>query len=55
MTAETSSQAYNRAAVQRRTTAVAMGAVVPTTAAMGASFAGSAVLAEDITGSVILA
>ena len=55
MTAETFSQTYDRAAVQRRTTAVAMAAVVPTTAAMGASFAGSAVLAEDITGSVILA
>ncbi|MXW88189.1 MAG: MFS transporter, partial [Acidimicrobiaceae bacterium] len=55
MTAETSSQTYDRAAVQRRTTAVAMSAVVPTTAAMGASFAASAVLAEDITGSVILA
>ena len=55
MTAETSAQTYNRAAVQRRTTAVMMGSVIPTTAAMGASFAASAVLAEEITGSATLA
>ena len=55
MTAETSAQTHNRAAVQRRTTAVMMGSVIPTTAAMGASFAASAVLAEEITGSATLA
>ena len=55
MTAEVSPQTYNRAAVQRRTIAVAMVSVIPTTAAMGASFAGSALLAEEITGSETLA
>ena len=55
MTAETSSQAYDRAAVQRRTLAVTMSSVIPTTAAMGSSFAASAVLAEEITGSATLA
>ena len=55
MTAETSEQTHNRATVQRRTTAVMMGSVIPTTAAMGASFAASAVLAEEITGSATLA
>ena len=55
MTAEVSPQTYNRAAVQRRTIAVSMVSVIPTTAAMGASFAGSALLAEEITGSETLA
>ena len=55
MTAETSSQTYDRAAVQRRTLAVTMSSVIPTTAAMGSSFAASAVLAEEITGSATLA
>ena len=55
MTAETSSQTYDRAAVQRRTLAVTMSAVIPTTAAMGSAFAASAVLAEEITGSATLA
>ena len=55
MTAEISPQTYNRAAVQRRTIAVSMVSVIPTTAAMGASFAGSALLAEEITGSETLA
>ena len=55
MTAETSSQIYDRAAVQRRTLAVTMSSVIPTTAAMGSSFAASAVLAEEITGSATLA
>ena len=55
MTAETASQTYDRAAVQRRTLAVAMSSVIPTTAAMGSAFAASAVLAEEITGSATLA
>ena len=55
MTAEISSQTYDRAAVQRRTLAVTMSSVIPTTAAMGSSFAASAVLAEEITGSATLA
>ena len=46
MTAEASAQTYNRAAVQRRTLAVMMAAVIPATAAMGSSFAASAVLAR---------
>ena len=41
--------------MQRRTIAVTMASVVPTTAAMGASFAAAAVLAEEITGSATLA
>ena len=45
MTAEASAQTHDRAAVQRRTIAVTMGSVVPTTAAMGSSFVASAVLA----------
>lgn len=55
MTAETTSQTYDRAAVQRRTLAVTMSSVIPTTAAMGSAFAASAVLAEEITGSATLA
>ena len=55
MTAEASAQTYDRAAVQRRTLAVTMSSVIPTTAAMGSSFAASAVLAEEITGSATLA
>ena len=55
MTAEASAHTHNRAAVQRRTLAVTMSAVIPTTAAMGSSFAASAVLAEEITGSATLA
>ncbi len=55
MTAETSSRTYDRAAVQRRTLAVTMSSVIPTTAAMGSAFAASAVLAEEITGSATLA
>ena len=55
MTADTSAGTHNRAAIQRRTIAVMMGSVIPTTAAMGSGFAASAVLAEDITGSATLA
>ena len=55
MTAEASAETYSRSRVQRRTIAVAMTSVIPTTAAMGASFAGSALLAEEITGSETLA
>ena len=55
MTAEVSPQTHDRARVQRRTIAVSMVSVIPTTAAMGASFAGSALLAEEITGSETLA
>ena len=55
MTAPANAPAYDRARVQRRTIAVTMGSVIPTTAAMGSSFAASAVLAEDITGSATLA
>lgn len=55
MTAEASAPAHDRAAVQRRTLGVTMGAVIPATAAMGSSFAAAAVLAEEITGSATLA
>ena len=55
MTADAATRTHDRAAVQRRTIAVAMISVIPTTAAMGASFAGSALLAEEITGSETLA
>ena len=55
MTAEVPAQTYGRAAVQRRTIAVTMSSVIPTTMAMGSAFAASAVLAEEITGSATLA
>ena len=55
MTAEGPAQTYERAAVQRRTIAVTMSSVIPTTMAMGSAFAASAVLAEEITGSATLA
>ena len=55
MTAEIPAQAYDRTAVQRRTIAVTMSSVIPTTMAMGSAFAASAVLAEEITGSATLA
>ena len=55
MTAETPAQTYDRATVQRRTIAVTMSSVIPTTMAMGSAFAASAVLAEEITGSATLA
>ena len=55
MTEAEPGMAYERARVQRRTIAVTMASVVPTTMAMGASFAGSALLAEEITGSETLA
>ena len=55
MTAEIPAQTYERAAVQRRTIAVTMSSVIPTTMAMGSAFAASAVLAEEITGSPTLA
>lgn len=55
MTAETPAQTYDQAAVQRRTIAVTMSSVIPTTMAMGSAFAASAVLAEEITGSATLA
>ena len=55
MTADVPAQTYERAAVQRRTIAVTMSSVIPTTMAMGSAFAASAVLAEEITGSATLA
>lgn len=55
MTAEIPAQTYDRTAVQRRTIAVTMSSVIPTTMAMGSAFAASAVLAEEITGSATLA
>ena len=55
MTAEVPAQTYEQAAVQRRTIAVTMSSVIPTTMAMGSAFAASAVLAEEITGSATLA
>ncbi len=55
MTAEVPAQTYDRAGVQRRTIAVTMSSVIPTTMAMGSAFAASAVLAEEITGSATLA
>lgn len=55
MTAEIPAQTYDRIAVQRRTIAVTMSSVIPTTMAMGSAFAASAVLAEEITGSATLA
>ena len=55
MTAEVPAQTYDRASVQRRTIAVTMSSVIPTTMAMGSAFAASAVLAEEITGSATLA
>jgi len=41
--------------IQRRTIAVTMSSVIPTSMAMAAAFAASAVLAEEITGSATLA
>ena len=55
MTASTSAQSFNRAAVQRRTSRTLMASVVPTTAAMASSFAATALLAKEITGSETLA
>ena len=55
MTPEVPAQTHERAAVQRRTIAVTMSSVIPTTMAMGSAFAASAVLAEAITGSATLA
>ena len=55
MTTEVPAQTYDRATVQRRTIAVTMSSVIPTTMAMGSAFAASAVLAEEITGSATLA
>ena len=55
MTAEIPAQTYDRTAVQRRTIAVTMSSVIPTTMAMGSAFEASAVLAEEITGSATLA
>ena len=55
MTAEIPARTYDRTAVQRRTIAVTMSSVIPTTMAMGSAFAASAVLAEEITGSATLA
>ena len=55
MTAEVPARTYEQAAVQRRTIAVTMSSVIPTTMAMGSAFAASAVLAEEITGSATLA